>query len=44
MIEVLCEIFLSVFFVYGLYSAMRETKCMLRKLVKRISAIDKKQI
>ena len=41
MAEAFLEILFSVFFVFGLYSAMRETKSILRKLSKHISAIDK---
>ena len=41
MIKVLSEIFLSLFFVYGFFSAMAELKAMLKKYIKRLSAIDK---
>jgi len=43
MVKIICEIILSTFFVYGLYCAMNEFKCLLKRLVKRISVIDKKQ-
>lgn len=42
MMDLICHVLLSVFFVYGVYSAMNQTKLLLRRLARRISAIDKK--
>ena len=41
MAETVCTVIVSLFFVYGLYSAGVQIKLLLYKLVRRISEIDK---
>ena len=38
---VLCEIILSLFFVYGIYSAASQVKLLLKRAARRMSEIDK---
>lgn len=38
----ICKIFISLFFVFGLYSAAYQIKLLTRRVRRRKSAIDKK--
>ena len=41
MTETICTVIVSMFFVFGLYSAGVQIKLLLYKLMRRISEIDK---
>ena len=44
MMSVLFDVFLSAFFIYGIYSAMSEVRRAVRRLIRRRSAIDKNSL
>lgn len=41
--EIFADILMSMFFVYGIYSGMIQIKLMLKKVFKRLTAIDKRR-
>lgn len=43
MAETVCAVIVSLFFVFGLYSAGVQIKLLLYRLVRRVSKIDKKK-
>ena len=41
MTELICTVAVSMFFIFGIYSAGVQTKLMIKKLIRHISGIDK---